>query len=192
MTSQQAVTHADGAFKAPEALGIVKNCPHPEEAKKFADYLLSKKVVDEIFAKFSRRPARPDAVEVQGLPAVNNIPLLKSFDTIEASTLEKEILKNGTVSYLRSFFKVVVPVMLPGIVAGAIIMWVTTLAELSSTIVLYYGPWTTMTVEVFQCIGSGDFGPASAYATTLIISVLIPLSILNRVSGRDMTSSLSG
>jgi iron(III) transport system permease protein len=30
--------------------------------------------------------------------------------------------------------------MLPGVVAGAIIMWVTTLAELSSTIVLYYGP----------------------------------------------------
>jgi iron(III) transport system substrate-binding protein len=84
---------ADGAFMAPEALGIVKNCPHPEEAKKFADYLLSKKVVDEIFAKFSRRPARPDATEVAGLPAVSKIPLLKNYDTMEANTLEKEILK---------------------------------------------------------------------------------------------------
>lgn len=84
---------ADGAFMAPEALGIVKNCPHPAEAKKFADYLLSKKVVDEIFAKFSRRPARPDAVDVAGLPAVNKIPLLKSYDTMEANALEKEILK---------------------------------------------------------------------------------------------------
>ena len=73
---------------------------------------------------------------------------------------------------------------------GAIIMWVTTLAELSSTIVLYYGPWATMTVEIFQRIGSGDFGPASAYATILILSVLIPLFILNRVSGRDLASSL--
>ena len=62
---------------------------------------------------------------------------------------------------------------LPGIVAGAIIMWVTTLAELSSTIVLYYGPWATMTVEIFQRMGSGEFGPASAYATILIVSVLI-------------------
>jgi iron(III) transport system substrate-binding protein len=83
----------DGAFMAPEALGIVKNCPHPAEAKKFVDYLLSKKVVDEIFAKFSRRPARPDAAEVAGLPAVNQIPLLKSYDTMEANSLEKEILK---------------------------------------------------------------------------------------------------
>lgn len=84
---------ADGALMAPEALGIVKNCPHPAEAEQFADYLLSKMVVDEIFAKFSRRPARPDATEVAGLPSVNKIPLLKSYDTMEANALEKEILK---------------------------------------------------------------------------------------------------
>jgi len=97
---------------------------------------------------------------------------------------------NLGVPPVRSFIKVVIPVMMPGIIAGAIIMWVTTLAELSSTIVLYYGPWATMTVEIFQRIGSGDLGPASAYATILIISVLIPLFILNRVSGRDIASSL--
>ncbi len=90
----------------------------------------------------------------------------------------------------RSFLKVVLPVMLPGIVAGAIIMWVTTLAELSSTIVLYYGPWSTLTVEIFQRIGSGDFGPASAFATILIIAVLIPLYILHRILGRDLASAL--
>jgi iron(III) transport system permease protein len=64
------------------------------------------------------------------------------------------------------------------------------MAELSSTIVLYYGPWATMTVEVFQRIGSGNLSPASAYATILIVSVLIPIFILNRVSGRDLASSL--
>ncbi len=97
---------------------------------------------------------------------------------------------NLGVPPVRSFVRVVLPIMLPGIIAGAIIMWVTTLAELSATIVLYYGPWATMTVEIFQRIGSGDFGPASVYATILILSVLIPLFILNRVSGRDLASSL--
>jgi len=97
---------------------------------------------------------------------------------------------NLGVPPLKSFIKVIIPIMLPGILAGAIIMWVTTLAELSSTIVLYYGPWATMTVEVFQRIGSGDFGQASAYATILIISVLIPLFILNKVLGKDLASSL--
>ena len=84
---------ADGAFVAPEAAGVVMNCPNPEEAKKFIDYLLSKPVVDEIFAKFSRRPARPDAGEAEGLPSLKGIPVLKSFDPIEANTLEKELLK---------------------------------------------------------------------------------------------------
>lgn len=83
---------ADGAFVAPEATGIVKNCPHPEEAKKFVDYLLSKKVVDEIFNKFSRRPARPDAGDTEGLPPLKKIPILKSFDPMEAQSLEKTIL----------------------------------------------------------------------------------------------------
>jgi iron(III) transport system substrate-binding protein len=78
---------------APEAAGIVANCPHPAEAKKFLDYLISKPVVDDIFAKVSRRPARSDAAEAEGLPSLKKITLLKSFDPIEANTLEKEILK---------------------------------------------------------------------------------------------------
>ena len=84
---------ADGAFMAPEATGIVKNCPHLAEAKKLVDYLISKPVVDEIFAKFSRRPARPDAADTEGLPSLKKITLLKSFDPMEANTLEKELLK---------------------------------------------------------------------------------------------------
>jgi iron(III) transport system permease protein len=111
--------------------------------------------------------------------------LLRQIDlSIEEASI------NLGVPPVKSFLKVILPIMLPGIIAGGIIMWVTTLAELSSTIVLYYGPWSTMTVEVFQRIGSGDFGPASAYATILIVSVLIPLFILNRVSGKDIASSL--
>ena len=110
------------------------------------------------------------------------------LEQIDKSVEEASI--NLGVPPFRSFLKAVVPTMLPGIVAGAIIMWVTTLAELSSTIVLYYGPWATMTVEIFQRMGSGEFGPASAYATILIVSVLIPLFFLQRVMGKDLTTAL--
>lgn len=111
--------------------------------------------------------------------------LLRQID----ASVEEASISLG-VPPLLSFLKVVVPSMLPGIVAGAIIMWVTTLAELSSTIVLYYGPWSTMTVQIFQYIGSGDFGPASAYASILIVSVLVPLFILSKVMGKDLTKAL--
>jgi len=107
---------------------------------------------------------------------------------IDASVEEASISLG--VPPVRSFLKVVIPVMLPGIAAGAIMMWVTTLAELSSTIILYYGPWTTMTVQIFQYVGSGDFGPASAYGTILILSVLIPLLFLHRFLGKDIAATL--
>jgi iron(III) transport system substrate-binding protein len=83
---------ADGTFISPEGTGIVKGCPHPEEAKKFVDYLISKKVEDEILDQFSRRPARPDAADAEGLPSLKKITVLKNFDPMEASTLVKEIL----------------------------------------------------------------------------------------------------
>jgi len=105
------------------------------------------------------------------------------------ATVEEASINLG-VPPVRSFLKVIVPVMLPGIAAGAIMMWVTTLAELSSTIVLYYGPWSTMTVQIFQYVGSGDFGLASAYGTILIFSVVIPLFFLHRFLGKDLTATV--
>ena len=56
------------------------------------DYLLSKKVEDEIFDKFSRRPARLDAKDTEGLPSLKKITVLKAFDPMEADRLQKEIL----------------------------------------------------------------------------------------------------
>jgi len=107
---------------------------------------------------------------------------------IDQSVEEASI--NLGVPPFRSFLKVVIPTMLPGIIAGAVLMWVTIIAELSSTIVLYYGPWSTMTVQIYQYISSGDFGPASAYGFILIMSVLVPIFLLNRLMGRDFTTSV--
>jgi len=47
-----------------------------------------------------------------------------------------------------------------------------------------------MTVQIFQYTGSGDFGPASAYGAILIVSVLVPLFILNWALGKDLTTAL--
>jgi iron(III) transport system substrate-binding protein len=83
----------DGAFDAPEGAAIIKNCKHPEEAKAFFDYLLSKDAEKEIFEKHYRRPARPDVAVLGGLPKVSEIKLMKGFDPLEANALEKEILR---------------------------------------------------------------------------------------------------
>jgi iron(III) transport system permease protein len=82
------------------------------------------------------------------------------------------------VNPMKTFFKVTIRLMAGGIIAGAILTWVTTISELSSTIVLQTPGWSTMTVEMFQGILSDDMGMASAFASILIISAIVPLLII--------------
>ena len=85
---------------------------------------------------------------------------------------------NLGVPPLKSFFKVVMPLMLSGVIAGALLMWVTTLSEFSATIVLYFGEWSTMPIKIFHQVDSGELGTASAYGSILITSILVPLFVV--------------
>ena len=81
------------------------------------------------------------------------------------------------VSPLMSFFKVVLPVMKASIVSAAILMWVTTIAELAATIVVYTGGLETMPIAIFRQIDGGRLGLASAYGAVMITVILIPIIV---------------
>lgn len=83
---------SDGVISAPEGAAVIKGSKHPEEAQLLVDYLLSKEVEDMIFEKYYRRPARPDAGAIEGLPAASSLNILKAFDPAEASELKGVIL----------------------------------------------------------------------------------------------------
>lgn len=82
----------DGVIAAPEGCAIIAGAKHEKEAQAFFDYLISRDTVSEIYEKYYRRPARPDAVKVAGLPGIDEIKLMKDFSPEEANKLEKEIL----------------------------------------------------------------------------------------------------
>ncbi|HSB81569.1 MAG TPA: iron ABC transporter permease, partial [Candidatus Methylomirabilis sp.] len=65
----------------------------------------------------------------------------------------------------QTFVRVTVRLLLAGIVSGAILTWVNIASELSSTVILYSGPWATMTVGMFQAMESRNLGMASAFAS---------------------------
>jgi len=94
-------------------------------------------------------------------------------------SLEEASISLG-VSPMKTFFKVTIRLMAAGIVSGAVLTWVTTISELSSTIVLQTPGWSTMTVEMFQGIISGEMGVANAFASILIISAIVPLLLMMR------------
>lgn len=94
-------------------------------------------------------------------------------------SLEEASLSLG-VSPMKTFFKITIRLMAAGIVSGAVLTWVTTISELSSTIVLQTPGWSTMTVEMFGGIISGRMGVANAFASILIISAILPLLLMMR------------
>lgn len=100
--------------------------------------------------------------------------------------LLEEASINLGVSPLRSFLKIILPIMTPAILSGAIFMWVTTLSELSATIVLYSAGLSTMPIQIFQQLNSGYTGPAAAYSAILMVSIFVPLVIAMRVFKIDL------
>ena len=74
--------------------------------------------------------------------------------------------------------------MLGGIVSGVVLSWVTVASELSATVVLYSGPWRTLTVVMFQALEGGGAGVATAAASTLIVVTLVPVALLHRLVRR--------
>ena len=82
----------------------------------------------------------------------------------------EEAAVNLGASPAEAFLKVTVPLMMPGIVAGAMMSFITAINELSSTLLLYTAPTTTMPVRVYSAVLDGEFGIAAALSTILLVS----------------------
>lgn len=97
-------------------------------------------------------------------------------------SIEEAAISLGA-SKMKSFFKVTVPMMTSGIVAGAILSWVTMISELSTAIILYTGRTKTLTVAVYTEVVRGNYGIAAALSTILTALTVVSLLIFNKVNG---------
>ncbi len=101
--------------------------------------------------------------------------------------IEEAALSLGS-SKLKAFYKITMPMMAAGIVAGAILSWVTMISELSTAILLYVGRTKTLTVEIYTQIIRGNYGIAAALATILAVLTVLSLLVFNRISrGGDIS-----
>lgn len=107
---------------------------------------------------------------------------------IDASLEEASI--NLGASPFATFLRVTVPLILGGIVGGAVLTFVTVASELSSTVVLYSGGWMTMTVTMFQALEGTSAGEATAAATILILFTVLPVALVYRLLRRHELSML--
>lgn len=87
------------------------------------------------------------------------------------------------VSPMRTFFKTTAPLMMSGVLSGAILSFVSIINELSSTLILYSGRTGTISVAIFNEIHKDGYGTAAALASILTLATIGSLLVFNKISG---------
>lgn len=85
----------------------------------------------------------------------------------------------------RTFMRIMLPLMAPGILAGAVLSWVEVINELSATVVLYTGLTSTMPIATYSQVLAGAYGPAAAVASLLILATTLSLVLFTLIGGKD-------
>jgi iron(III) transport system permease protein len=97
----------------------------------------------------------------------------------------EEAAENLGASKLVAAITIIGPLLLPGISAGAILVFVTVIKETSLTILLATGKWAPMSLVVFQNILKGETYNASAMAILIILMVVILQYVANKITNNN-------
>lgn len=97
-------------------------------------------------------------------------------------SIEEAAISLGA-SQVKTFLRITIPMMLPGVLSGAIMSWITLISELSSSVILYTSRTMTLTVAIYSEVIRSNFGNAAAYSTILTLTSILSLLIFFKVSG---------
>jgi len=86
-------------------------------------------------------------------------------------------------SPMKTFFKVTAIMMLPGVMAGAILSWITVINELSASVILYTGGTRTMSVSIYTEVIRASYGTAAALSSILTLTTIVSLMIFFKLTG---------
>lgn len=90
-------------------------------------------------------------------------------------------------SKLKTFIQITIPMMGSGIIAGAILSWVSIITEMSSGIILYSNRTMTLTIGTYAMINTALYGVAAVFATvTLIFTVICLAAYLKFTKAEDI------
>jgi iron(III) transport system permease protein len=95
-------------------------------------------------------------------------------------TVEEAAISLGA-SQFRTFRRVIIPALAPGILAGAVLSWVTIITELSTTLFLYNVSTQTLSLGIYAEVIRGQLGTAAALSTLLLILTILSLILLMRL-----------
>lgn len=91
-------------------------------------------------------------------------------------------------SPVKTFLRITAVMMLPGVLAGAIMSWISIINELSASIILYTGSTKTLSVAIYAEVIKSSYGTAAAISSILTITTIISLLIFFKLTGSKSVS----
>jgi iron(III) transport system permease protein len=119
---------------------------------------------------------------------IRNLPLVvraidASFAQIDPAVEEAAATLGAPVLY--TIRRVVLPLVLPGAVAGSLLAFIAALGEFVSSIMIYVYSNRPIAIEILSQFRQFNFGMASAYGVLLIILIAATLFAGERLRGTD-------
>lgn len=103
--------------------------------------------------------------------------ILASFQQIGTSMEEGSRTLGG--SEILTLCRVTVPLVFPGIVAGAVMIFISAMQDVALTLMISPPDWYPTSVFAFKEIESGRIYEASAYGVVLFLLIVIPYSLVH-------------
>jgi len=98
-------------------------------------------------------------------------------------SVEEAAISLGT-GQLKTFFKVTVPMMVSGIVSGAVLSLISIITELSTSVLIYTSRTKTMSIETYTQVVRGNYGVAAALSTIMTLTTVFSLLVFFKLSGK--------
>lgn len=98
----------------------------------------------------------------------------------------EEAAVNLGATQLTAAMTIIGPLMLPGIAAGSVLVFVTVIKEASVSILLAPAEWAPMSLAIFQNILRGEYYTAAAMSIVLVILVLLLQALANRLGQKQI------
>jgi iron(III) transport system permease protein len=144
----------------------------------------------ETFSSLSARTGTTILAGTAGLlPVVyfiRNVPIVyraidASFSQMDPSVEEASAtLGAGNVYTIR---RVIIPLVLPGALAGSLLAFIAALGEFVSSILIYVYSNRPISIEILSHYRAFNFGSAAAYGVLLILMIGVTLGLAERIRG---------
>jgi iron(III) transport system permease protein len=124
---------------------------------------------------------------------IRHIPLVVRSTNAALEQLDdslEEAARNLGASWFTTFKRVILPIILPGIMAGTLLAFVTAVGEFVSSVMLYTIDNRPISIEIMNQLRMFNLGQAAAYSMYQIILIGAVLFISNRFFGVKAENSL--